>query len=76
MMTAMSQAYSLKSLVAIIMKFWSVNTLLIINVAMPNTAAAAQTTIHDRFLRKDSVMNRLGTAKRMMSQLNSRAPRI
>lgn len=50
MITAMSQAYSLKSLVAMTMKFWSV-TFEIMNVAMANTAAAPQMMMHDRFKR-------------------------
>ena len=46
----MSQAYSLNNRVAIIMKFWSV-ILEITNVAIPNTAAATQMMMHERFLR-------------------------
>ena len=47
MMTTMSQAYSLNSRVAMTIKFWSV-ILEIMNVAMPNTAAAPQMMMQER----------------------------
>ena len=46
-MTAISQAYSLNSRVAIIMKLLSVK-LETMTVAMPNTTAAPQIMMHER----------------------------
>ena len=73
-MAAISQAYSLSSCVAIIMKFWCVNTFEMMSVAMPNTTAAPQMMMHERFLRNLTEMKRLGMAKRRMSQLSNKAP--